>query len=458
MTSDQAYKVLIVDDEPNMLHMLSTVLAEDGFGCMCAQSGKEALRLVATESFDFILSDIRMPGMDGLRLLEALKAQGTSSIVILMSAYGTVDLALEAIRKGAYDYISKPFKTDEVVLTFRKAAEREKLRREVIKLRRRLNYYEKDTEIIAKSNSMKDLLSSAKQIAPFDSAVLITGESGTGKELLARQIHRTSSRNQGPFVALNCSAIPTNLLETELFGYSRGAFTGATSDKPGLFEEADGGSLFLDELGAMEYALQGKLLRSLDKGEIRRLGENVSRSVSVRIIAATNEDLAKAIEDGRFREDLLYRLNVIHLHIPPLRERKEDILPLIHHFIDTFNKKLGFKIAGITREAQEALLRCPWKGNVRELQNVLERAMILASGDHIDADGLPHDISQTISFDRELEKEGDDFSLKRAQRELEKKLITRALNRTGGNRSQAAGLLEISYPSLLQKIKEYGLG
>ncbi len=372
MYTDSPYKVLIVDDEPNMLHMLSTILAEDGFQSECAQSAKEALQLVSTENFDFILSDVRMPGMDGLRLLETLKAQGTNSIVILMSAYGTIDLALEAIRKGAYDYISKPFKTDEVVLTFRKAAEREKLRREVIKLRRRLNYYEQDNEIIAKSNSMKDILSSAKQIAPFDSAVLITGESGTGKELLARRIHRLSTRSQAPFVALNCGAIPANLLETELFGYSKGAFTGATVSKPGLFEEADGGALFLDELGAMEYSLQGKLLRCLDRGEIRRLGENALRNVSVRIIAATNEDLAKAIEEGRFREDLFYRLNVIHLHIPPLRERKEDIVPLIRHFVDTFNKKLGFKIVGISREAQEALVRYPWKGNVRELQNVIE--------------------------------------------------------------------------------------
>jgi two-component system, NtrC family, response regulator AtoC len=451
------HKILIVDDEPNMLHMLSTILRQDGFDPYTAETAQGALDLAERETFDFILSDVRMPGMDGLQLLETIRTRGIDAIVILMSAYGNIELALEAMRKGAYDYISKPFKTDEVVLTLRKAAERERLRREVVRLRRQISLSEQSSEIIAHSRAMKDVLDTAGQVAPFESSVLITGESGTGKELLAREIHRRSSRAQGPFVALNCCAIPSGLLETELFGHAHGAFTGATSDRSGLFEEADSGTLLLDEIGSLDVVLQVKLLRTLDSGEIRRVGENVLRKTSVRLLAATNEDLQAAMDGGSFRSDLYYRLNVMHIHIPPLRDRREDIIPLVENFVAVLNKKMGLKIRSITHEAQEALLGNAWKGNVRELQNVVERAMILATGDSIDLECLPSDIRASAHKAPLFSPREDTLSLKKASRELERTFILKALNRTGGNRSQAAALLEISYPSLLQKIKDYGI-
>ncbi|MEJ2716260.1 MAG: sigma-54 dependent transcriptional regulator [Deltaproteobacteria bacterium] len=455
--SETLHRILIVDDEPNMLHMLSSILKDDGFEPICAESARKALELAGSEDFDFILSDVRMPGMDGIQLVQRLAAQGIDVIVILMSAYGNTDLALEAMRKGAYDYISKPFKTDEVVLTLRKAAERERLRREVVRLKRRLSRTEGSPEIVAESPAMKAVLEMIDQVGPFESAVLITGDSGTGKELVAREIHRRSPRRDDPFVAVNCAAIPEGLLESELFGHARGAFTGAASDKTGLFEEADRGTVLLDEVGAMDFGLQAKLLRILDTGEIRRLGETEDRKVSVRILAATNENLEDAIEKGLFRQDLYYRLNVMHIHVPPLSERKEDIVPLVEHFVNIFNRKMGLKIRRISREAQAALLKYPWKGNVRELQNVVERAMILTSGGAITLESLPYDIRVAGA---PVVIPGNDeatLSLKRASKNLEKALITKALNRTGGNRSQAATLLEVSYPSLLQKIKEYGI-
>jgi two-component system response regulator AtoC len=440
-----------------MLHMLSAVLKHDGFDPECAASAQDALELAVRQDYDFILSDVRMPGMDGIQLVEALRAKGVDAIVILMSAYGTIELALEAIRKGAYDYISKPFKTDEVVLTLRKAAERERLRREVVRLRKRLLRAEGDTEIVAESEAMKAILDRAHAVAPFDSSVLITGESGTGKEVVAREIHRRSTRANGPFIAINCGAIPDGLLQSEFFGHARGAFTGASEDKPGLFEEADGGSIFLDEIACMDDSLQVKLLRVLDRGEIRRVGETTLRSVSVRILAATNEDVDEALESGRLRTDLFYRLNVMHIHIPPLAERKEDIVPLVEHFVQLFNRKLGAQVRQISREARKALLNYHWKGNVRELQNVVERALILTSGDSIALESLPYEIRTGATRVPALPMAADSLSLKKAYRDVEKTLITRALNRTGGNRSRAASLLEISYPALLQKIKEYGL-
>lgn len=454
---EQLPKILIVDDEPNMLHMLSSILKQDGFEPRCAGSAQQALELAESDRFDFILSDVRMPGMDGIQLLEHLRGRGIDTIVILMSAYGSVELALEAMRKGAYDYISKPFKADEVVLTLRKASERERLRREVVRLRRRLLRIEGNPGIVVKSPPMKAILDTVHQVARSDSSVLITGESGTGKEMMAREIHRCSPRSRGAFVAINCGAIPAALLETELFGHARGAFTGASDEKPGLFEEADGGTLLLDEIASMEPSLQVKLLRVLDTGELRRVGETVPRHVSMRILAATNVDPEVAIEKGLFRRDLYYRLNVMHIEVPPLRERKEDIIPLVEHFVDIFNKKMGLKISHISRDARKALLNCPWKGNVRELQNVVERSMILTVGDTITLDCLPSDIRVSDRSGPFLQTEEETMSLKKASKALEKTFIIRALNRTGGNRSQAAQILEISYPSLLQKIKEYGL-
>jgi len=339
----------------------------------------------------------------------------------------------------------------------RKASERERLRREVVRLRRRLLRSEASPAIVAESPALKAVLATVRQVAPFESSVLITGQSGTGKELMARELHRLSPRSGGPFVVINCGAIPAGLLESELFGHARGAFTGAAEEKPGLFEEAEGGSILLDEIGTMDDSLQVKLLGVLDRGEFRRIGENATRRVSVRILAATNEDLEAAMAQGRFRKDLYYRLNVMHIDVPPLSKRREDIIPLVEHFVSLFNKKMGLSIGLIAREAQEALLGYQWKGNVREVQNVVERAMILTSGKSITLDSLPYDIRASRNRMPFYEEDEGALSLKKACKDLEKALIVRALNRTGGNRSQAAALLEISYPSLLQKIKEYGV-
>lgn len=449
--------ILIVDDEPNMLHMLSTILEHDGFAASCASNAREALELADGESFDFILSDVRMPGMDGIQLLEELRNRNIDSIVILMSAYGTVDLAMEAMRKGAYDYISKPFKTDEVVLTLRKAAERERLRREVVSLKHRLVRSEGNPAIVAESEAMKHIMATVRHVAPYDSSVLITGPSGTGKEVVAREIHRRSGNPAGPFVAVNCAALPGELLESELFGHARGAFTGAAVDKPGLFEVADGGTIFLDEIGSMDPSLQVKLLRALDSGEIRRVGENRRRRVTVRTVSATNEDLEKALSNSAFREDLFYRISVVHIAIPPLKERRDDVLPLVEHFVSLLNEKTGRKVKHITTEAQTALLNYSWPGNVRELQNVIERAMILTGSDSITLESLPVEIRRGESRVGEETDDENDLSMKKATKDLEKKLIIRALNRTAGNRTRAAELLGISYPSMLQKIKQYGL-
>jgi two-component system response regulator AtoC len=312
--------------------------------------------------------------------------------------------------------------------------------------------------MVVASPVMSEVLGIVEEAAQFDSAILVTGDSGTGKELVARQVHRRSPRSEGPFVPVNCAALPENLLESELFGHARGAFTGATSAKAGLFEEADGGTLFLDEIGSMAPSLQAKLLRVLEDGHVRRIGENKTRQVSVRIVAATNEQLEAARQRGSFREDLYFRLSVIEIHVPSLKHRIEDILPLVEHFVCIFNKKMGKKVRHIDREAQDALMSYDWKGNVRELQNVVERAMILAEGDSITRACLPEDI--TTHGRRVMSPESnlwEDLSLKKATKNLEKNLIVAALNRTGGNRSHAAALLEISYPSLLSKIKEYEL-
>ncbi len=452
----QPFKILIVDDEPNMLHMLSVLLSEDGFVCACAKNAKEALAVVAEQRFDFILSDVRMPGMDGLKLLETLKSLGVDSLVILMSAYGSMDLVLEAIRKGAYDYISKPFKTDEVALTFRKAAERERLRREVVRLSSVLKRFSGESRFVVKSPPMKLLMNVAQQAAKSDAPILITGESGVGKEVLAHEIHRMSARGDCPLVPINCGAIPQNLLESELFGFKKGAFTSATESKLGLLEEAEGGAVFLDEIATMSPALQAKLLRTLDSGEFRRLGETTLRHVNVRIIAATNEDVEAAIQKGLFRSDLYYRLAVFQLVVPPLRERREDIPALLSHFVQMYNSKLKRRVTGISNKAQEALFAHPWKGNVRELGNVIERAMILTEGQTIELEALSLKIAPGADHAK-IDPVFPTLSLKSAYRQVERELISRALDETRGNRSQAALLLEISYPSLLQKIKELGV-
>lgn len=447
-------KVLIIDDEFSMRHMLSLLLKKEGYGVDEAEEGAEALEKLAHEEFDFILCDIRMPKMDGIDFLKKAVEMRVPSTIIMMSAYGTIDTAVEAMKLGAYDYISKPFKTDEVLHSLRKAEERERLIRENIFLKKQYHF----ENIIAKSKEMHEIFEIIKKISKYKTTVLIYGESGTGKELVARAVHFNSPRADKPFVTINCGAIPENLLESELFGHRKGSFTGAVRSKRGLFEEADEGSIFLDEIGELPLQLQVKLMRVLQEGEIRRVGDTSPIKVDVRIIAATIKDLEREVEGGNFREDLFYRLNVINIRIPPLRERKEDIPLLTEHFIRKHNHNLNKRIEGIDPEAMELLLDCEWRGNVRELENVIERAMVLTDeGGRIQAKYLALGPSPGGEGLRPLSLSRDGFSIKKGSRELEIELIKKALQRTKGNRTQASRLLEISYRALIYKIKEYGI-
>jgi two-component system response regulator AtoC len=452
-------RLLIVDDEENMRHMLATLLVRFGYKIEAVGDGLQALEKVRNRTYDFVLCDLKMPRMDGMGFLEAARDHLTETTVIMMSAYGNIDTAIEAMKRGAYDYISKPFKTDEVYLALKKAEERESLRRENTRLRREIAGMREEVgfgKMVGRSKAMQAVFQLAGKVAEYTTTVLITGESGTGKELVARGIHAQSNRSGRAFIPVNCGGIPENLLESEFFGYRKGAFTGADRNKKGLFEEADGGTLFLDEIGELPMQLQVKFLRVLQESEIRPIGEAKSRSVDVRVIAATAKDLEEEVREGRFREDLFYRLNVMPVHLPPLRERAEDIPNLCAHFIRRFNASLGKAIESVSPEAMNELLRHAWRGNVRELENLLERAAILADGPVLEPAHFPGNFTPAPP-DAELADLLDGLSLKRAQRIIEKHLITKALEETGGNRTKATQLLEISHPSLLSKIKAYNI-
>ncbi|HMI82907.1 MAG TPA: sigma-54 dependent transcriptional regulator [Polyangiaceae bacterium] len=447
-------RVLVVDDEENQRLVLRTLLKRQGYEVETAESGEAALALVDTFGPDVVLTDVRMPKMGGLDLLATLKAKGNEATVIVMSAYGNVDDALEAIKAGAYDYVQKPFKHDEIILTLRKAEEREALRRENRALREEIRKEHQFEHILAKSPAMQEIFRTIGKIADYKTTVLISGESGTGKELVARALHERSSRRGGNFVAVNCGAIPENLLESELFGHKKGAFTDANSDRRGLFEEADGGTLFLDEIGELPTPLQVKLLRVLQDEMIRRVGDSRDLKVDVRIIAATHRDLAAEVKAARFREDLFYRLNVLPILVPPLRTRREDIAILIDHFVARNNARLGTQIRGVDTETRRLLVEYSWPGNVRELENTIERAMVLSEGDLLVASDLPDRIRE-VRDPVQVQLSSGELSIKKTTRIIEETLIRRALQKTKGNRTRAAEVLELSHRALLYKIKDY---
>jgi two-component system response regulator AtoC len=447
-------RILVVDDEEGVRKMIAVLLQKEGYQVSSAGGGEEALEVLGVGEVDLVLCDVRMPGVDGLQVLSRIRSSFPEVMVIMMSAFGTVDLAVEAMKKGAYDYISKPFKPDEILLTLKKAQERESLRRENIRLREQIEEKFSLEGLVAKSPQMKKVLETARKVAEFRSHVLITGESGTGKEVLARTIHRLSPLKGAPFVAVNCGAVPPTLLESEFFGHVRGAFTDAVSDKPGLFEEANGGILFLDEIGDLPLDMQVKFLRAIQEGEIRRVGGNTDIEVDVRIVAATAVDLAGAVKAGKFREDLFYRLNVVPIVIPPLRERREDIRPLAEHLVKVISQRLGGAERFLSKEAMKALLRYPWPGNVRELENLLERASILSGSEELTGEHIvPLLTGEPVTPEGENDQEV--LSIKKSVRDLERSLIVKALKKTQYNRSQAARLLEISHRALLYKIKDY---
>jgi two-component system response regulator AtoC len=453
-------KILVIDDEANMCHMLAAVLKKAGYEVETASDGQAGLTQAEQFVYDYILCDVKMPVMGGMDFLKAAGDRIGQSTIIMMSAYGSIDIAIEAMKLGAYDYISKPFKPDEVLLTLKKAEERESLKKENRQLKARIREIEKDYRfgnLVARSPTMAAVFQLAQKAARYSTTVLILGESGTGKELVARGIHYEGDRTQMPLIPVNCGGIPENLLESELFGYKRGAFTGAERNKKGLFQAADGGSIFLDEIGELPLSLQVKLLRVLQENEVRPVGDSRPFQVNVRVIAATAKNLEEEVKRGSFREDLFYRLNVLTIALPPLRQRPEDIPHLCAHFIERFNAKMGKRIRGISPAAMRVLLGYSWPGNVRELENVIERGILLTEDAFLTSEDLPpgmgangRDVSQRNAF--------GGFSLKAAQRVMEKTLILQALQETGGNRTHAARLLEISHPSLLSKIKTYEIG
>ena len=447
-------RVLVVDDEENIRLVLRPLLRKHGYEVEVAEGGEAALALVETFGPDVILTDVRMPKMGGLDLLATLKAKNQPATVIVMSAYGSNELALEAMKAGAYDYVSKPFKPDEIVLVLRKAEERESLRRENRALKEQIRGESQYESILAKSPQMVEIFRTITKVAEFKATVLISGESGVGKELVARALHTRSSRKNSPFVAINCGAIPENLLESELFGHKKGAFTDATSDRKGLFEEATGGTLFLDEIGELPLNLQVKLLRVLQEDIIRRVGDSKDTKVDVRIVAATHRDLAAEAKAGRFREDLFYRINVLAIAIPPLRQRREDVALLVDHFLARNNLRMGTRIRGLSIDSKKLLMDYAWPGNIRELENTLERAMVLAEGDMLELHDFPERIREALD-PVQMQLASGELSIKKTAHAIEEILIRRALTKTKGNRTRAAEVLEISHRALLYKIKDY---
>jgi two-component system, NtrC family, response regulator AtoC len=464
-----AERILVVDDEAGMRDVLGKILSSEGYIVAQAGNGKEALKALDKGRYDFILCDIRMPEMGGLDLLREMTARKIPGTVIMMSAFGTVETAVEAMKLGAYDYISKPFMSDEILLTLRKAQERETLRKENEYLRSEVEKTFRPEDLLYASPAMEEVVRMVEKVKDYDSTVLVTGESGTGKELVARMLHFGGRRKGKPFVAINCGAIPETLLESELFGHKKGAFTEAKSDRAGLLEEAGGGTLFLDEIGELPVLVQTKLLRFLQEGEFRRLGDTETRRVNVRIVAATARELEEEVAGGRFREDLFYRLNVIRIHVPPLRDRREDIPLLSQHFLDGFCRKFRKPEMRLPPSAQEALMAHDWRGNVRELENLIERCVLLGGGQEISREELLSAWKRgTAGSEGKRRREAPRLlvqipvsperpDLKEAVKEVEKQMIRIALERTGGSRPKAAELLGISHPALLYKAKAYGL-
>jgi len=455
--------ILIVEDERKMLRLLELNLSEEGYTIQTALEAEAGLKLLRQEKVDLVVTDLKLPGMDGLEFLQAVKRTNAAIPVIVMTAFGTVETAVEAMKAGASDYVLKPFSMEEMKLIILKELDVGRLREENRSLREALGQRYEFRNIVARGAKMQEVLATVERVAPSNSTVLLGGESGVGKDLIARAIHQHSRRAAGPFIKINCTAIPENLLESELFGYEKGAFTGAVSSKPGKFELADKGTIFLDEIGDVPGAIQVKLLRVLQEREFERLGGTKTLKVDVRVVAATNQDLRAALEQGTFREDLYYRLNVVPINIPPLREHKEDIPYLVDHFIARFARESGTTLAEITPAAMKLLIGFHWPGNVRELENIIERAVALSTGTVIDVADIRLDFSPG--------KPGGAYASSRASasnaapfppegvtlEQFEDEIIKEALHRANGNKSQAARLLGLSRNALRYRLSKMGV-
>ncbi|MEC4685449.1 MAG: sigma-54 dependent transcriptional regulator [Nitrospirota bacterium] len=448
-------KILIVEDEQGMNEILRILLESDGYEVSSAMDGGKGIELLKKDIFDLVITDIKMPGVDGFEVLRKAKELSPDTLIIMVTAFGTTESAIEAMKLGAYDYIHKPFKIDEIRIVVNKALEKRGLRRELEVLREEIRTTYRLENIIGKSPRMQGLLNIIPKIAQSSSSVLITGESGSGKELVARAIHNISPRAEKAFVAINCASLPEGLLESELLGYMKGAFTGATHNKEGLFEIAHAGSIFLDEIGEMPFNIQAKILRVIETGTFRRLGGTNDITVDVRVIAATNKDLKKAIKAGEFREDLFYRLNVVPVHIPPLRERKEDIPLLAEHFL----KKFGHGEIGISPEAMRVMVNYSWPGNVRELENVIERTVLLTEHDIILPGDLPSELRETEMDEGRLpDLTVSGVDLDGILEDIERSYIKRALELSLGVKTEAAKLLNLTFRSFRHRLYKYGIG
>lgn len=454
-------RILIVEDEEKLRRVLSLQLESAGYEVILAGSAEEALKLA--ERVNLILTDLRLPEMDGMSLLESIERQNSRIPVIVMTAFGTVEIAVEAMKKGAADFLPKPFSLDHLMAVVRKALEVQSLREENVLLKEELGRRYQFENIVGYGARMQEILGAVSRVAPSRTTVLLCGESGVGKDLIARAIHHHSPRTAQPFVKINCTAIPENLMESELFGYEKGAFTGAVTAKPGKFEQADGGTVFLDEIGDVPTGIQVKLLRILQEREFERLGSNKTKQIDVRVIAATNVDLRRALEEGNFREDLYYRLNVFPITIPPLRERSEDIPVLADHFLRKFAQETGSLVAGMSEEAQRKLVAYHWPGNVRELENVIERSLLYATGTVLQPDDVRLDYAPRRATNGTPTGAGGnghvgDFLPEGVSLdEHERQLIREALKRAAGNKSQAARLLGLSRNALRYRLSQMGL-
>lgn len=449
-------KILIVEDKESMAQMLRETLELEGYEVIVANDGAEGIKRIKDSKVDLVLTDMKLPKKDGLAVLKASKYENPLIPVIVMTAFGTVETAVNAMKMGAYDFITKPLDTDYLQILIKRSLKNQRIVTENLLLKDLLSQRVGTPDIIGRSTAMVEVAENIKKVASAKTTVLLLGESGTGKELFARAIHDLSPRKDKPLVAINCAAIPGELLESELFGYEKGAFTGASGRKPGKLELADKGTVFFDEIGEMDIALQSKVLRALQEGEIDRVGGTSTIKVDIRIIAASNKDLEAAVADNTFREDLYYRLSVFPINVPPLRERKDDIPALVEHFISRFSAEMNTPIKDIDRDALDTLCDYSWKGNIRELENVIERAMILCEGDMITGKHL----RLAPSAGRSLDDIGGgtlEEAAKAAIRIVETRCIKKALEETGGNKTRAAELLKVSYKTLLTKIKDYGI-
>lgn len=455
-------RLLVVDDEESIREFLEIMLKKEGYEITLAEDGAKAKEVLSKKSFDMIISDLQMPNMNGIELLKFVKDSSPDTVFMMITAFGTTETAVEAMKMGAYDYITKPFKIDEVRLNIQNALRSKNLEVENRSLKKELVKEYSFQNIIGNSPAMHQIYDLIKRVSQAPTNILVTGESGTGKEVVAKAIHYNGPLKDRPFVTINCGAIPENLMESEMFGHKKGSFTGAVSDKAGLFEVADGGTLFLDEVGELPITIQVKLLRAIQERVIRRVGATDDNKVEVRIIAATNRNLEEMVQKGTFRQDLFYRLNVINIKTPPLRDRKEDIMILAQHFLKKYNEKLNKNINGISVEAMEILKKYDYPGNVRELENMIERTVALEGGSTILPESLPPLVStpsgRKMASSHEIEVTDEGVDLDKVMGQIEKELLIKAIHTAGGVKKRAAKLLSITFRSMRYRVEKYNLG